>query len=174
MTFSSVNFFLCIKLSRLILVNTATIILCTLPQLSIISSVSISASWFFFFFDSIISINELKRDITFMKMCTPASISFLDNFNLSLFVISLCSKSNFSIRFCSLDILRIWMTNDILEYTISTWLYVSPSCNEDHMFKIACIPHTCIFQGCNNSQFETWVLLRMNDVINKALSNTLT
>ena len=48
------------------------------------------------------------------------------------------------------------------------------------MVKIACIPQllvsTClgIFRGCNNSQSETSILLRMNDVINKTLSNTLT
>lgn len=44
------------------------------------------------------------------------------------------------------------------------------------MFKIAYIPQllasTClgIFKGYNNSQFETSILLRMNDMINQTLS----
>ena len=48
------------------------------------------------------------------------------------------------------------------------------------MFKIAYIPQllasTClgIFKGYNNNQFETSILLRMNDMINQTLSNTLT
>ena len=48
------------------------------------------------------------------------------------------------------------------------------------MFKIAYIPQllasTClgIFKGYNNSQFETSILLRMNDMLNQTLSNTLT